>query len=137
MSQAPLGMRRLLFDTCFLIDLEREMKHGAGKAQAFLRSNPNAVACIPWTVAGEFAEGFGDIRNPACEAMLDRFEMMPMDEATAGQYARITAKLRQENQLIGTNDLWIAAAAMAHGLELVTNNVSHFGRIAGLSVCGY
>jgi PPE-repeat protein len=28
-------------------------------------------------------------------------------------------------------------AAMAHGLELVTNNAMHFGRIAGLSVCGY
>lgn len=130
-------MKRLLFDTCFLIDLEREMKRGAGKAQAFLRENPEALACIPWTVAGEFAEGFADIQDPACAAMLDRFEMVPMDEATAGQYARITAKLRRENQLIGTNDLWIAAAALAHGLELVTNNSAHFGRVTGLSVRGY
>jgi predicted nucleic acid-binding protein len=69
--------------------------------------------------------------------MLSRFEILAMDEATAGQYARITAKLRRENQLIGTNDLWIAAAAMAHGLELVTNNTAHFGRVAGLSLRGY
>ena len=69
--------------------------------------------------------------------MLGRFEMVPMDEGTAGQYARITAKLRHENQLIGTNDLWIAAAAVAHGLELVTNNTAHFGRVPGLSVRGY
>ena len=130
-------MKRLLFDTCFLIDLEREMKRGAGKAQAFLGENQEALACIPWTVAGEFAEGFADIRDPACAAMLGRFEMVPMDEATAGQYARITAKLRRENQLIGTNDLWIAAAAVAHGLELVTNNTAHFGRVTGLSVRGY
>lgn len=130
-------MRRLLFDTCFLIDLEREMKRGAGKAQAFLRENQEASACIPWTVAGEFAEGFPDIRDPGCAAMLGRFEIVPMDEATAGQYARITAQLRQQNQLIGTNDLWIAAAAVANGLELVTNNTAHFGRVTGLSLRGY
>lgn len=130
-------MKRLLFDTCFLIDLEREMRRGAGKAQAFLGDNQEASACIPWTVAGEFAEGFADIRDPACAAMLDRFEKVPMDEATADQYARITAKLRRENQLIGTNDLWIAAAAVAHGLELVTNNTAHFGRVTGLSLRGY
>lgn len=130
-------MRRLLFDTCFLIDLEREMKRGAGRAQAFLHENQEAMACISWTVAGEFAEGFGDIREPACAAMLARFEILPMDEATAGQYALITAKLRREKQLIGTNDLWIAAAAVAHGLDLVTNNTAHFGRVPGLSVRGY
>ena len=130
-------MKRLMFDTCFLIDLEREMRRGAGKAQAFLRNNEGAHACIPWTVAGEFAEGFADIREPVCAAMLGRFTILPMDEATAGQYARITAKLRRKKQLIGTNDLWIAAAAMASGLELVTNNATHFTRVAGLSVCGY
>jgi len=132
-----MGMRRLMFDTCFLIDIEREMKRGPGKAHAFLRENPDAIACISWTVAGEFAEGFIAISEPACTDMLGRFEILPMDEATAGQYARITAKLRRENALIGTNDLWIAAAALAHGLELVTNNSAHFGRVPGLSVRGY
>jgi tRNA(fMet)-specific endonuclease VapC len=130
-------MRRFLFDTCFLIDLEREMKRGVGKAHAFLRGNPDAVACISWTVAGEFAEGFMDIGDPACAVMLDRFEILPMDGATAGQYARITSSLRRESQLIGTNDLWIAAAALANGLELVTNNAAHFGRVAGLSMRSY
>lgn len=113
------------------------MRRGAGKAQAFLRANRNCRACITWTVAGEFAEGFGDIHDAACAAMLSRYEIMPMDEATAGQYARITARLRREHQLIGSNDLWIAAAAVAHGLELVTNNNAHFGRVAGLAVMSY
>ncbi len=130
-------MKKLLFDTCFLIDLEREMRRGAGKAHGFLRENPEAIACISWTVAGEFAEGFDAIIDPACAAMLGRFEVLPMNEATAGQYARVTGKLRRENALIGTNDLWIAAAALAHGVELVTNNTAHFGRVSGLAVRGY
>ena len=130
-------MSDLLFDTCFLIDLEREMKRGPGKAHAFLQQNAAARPGISWTIAGEFAEGFGDIGDPACSAMLARYVVLPMDENTAGHYARITRALRNQNQLIGTNDLWIAAAALAHGLPLVTNNSAHFSRVAGLSVVSY
>ncbi|WP_367870475.1 type II toxin-antitoxin system VapC family toxin [Luteolibacter sp. Populi] len=130
-------MTSLLFDTCFLIDLEREKRKGPGSAHAFLSQHGAARAAISWTVAGEFAEGFGDIRDPACMAMLSRFEVVETDEATAGEYAKITRYLRKQSLLIGANDLWIAASALAAGLPLVTNNASHFGRIPGLQVVGY
>lgn len=130
-------MRDLLFDTCFLIDLERELRRGAGKAHTFLAEHRAARPWISWTVAGEFAEGFGDIGDPACAALLGRFEMLAMVEATAGRYARTASALRRKNQLIGTNDLWIAAAALAAGFPLVTNNAGHFSRVAGLKVMGY
>ncbi|MGB6221538.1 type II toxin-antitoxin system VapC family toxin [Haloferula sp.] len=130
-------MSAFLFDTCFLIDLEREMKRGEGKAHQFLRQNPNAHARLSWTVAGEFAEGFGSIDHPACEAMLSRFEMLPMERSTANSYAIITRELRDRRELIGANDLWIAAAALANDLPLVTNNQSHFKRVPGLMVVGY
>ena len=130
-------MIRFLFDTCFLIDLEREMRRGPGKAQAFLHQHPIARPCLSWTIAGEFAEGFGGIHHPACAAMLARFDILPMDEATAHHYAVCTRLLRSKNQLIGANDHWIAAAALAHSLSLVTNNSAHFSRIPGLSVVGY
>ena len=113
------------------------MGRGAGKAGRFLGQNQSARPCLTWIVAGEFAEGFGDIRHPACAAMLARFEILPMDEATAHQYAVVTRLLRGQNQLIGANDLWIAAAAMARAMPLVTNNSTHFSRIPGLSVVGY
>lgn len=130
-------MNSYLFDTCFLIDLEREMRRGAGKAHHFLQQNASARSCLSWTAAGEFAEGFGDIRHPACAAMLRRFDILPMEESTAHHYAVTTRLLRGASQLIGTNDLWIAAAALAHDMPLVTNNASHFNRIPGLSVAGY
>jgi predicted nucleic acid-binding protein len=130
-------MSDLLFDTCFLIDLQREMRRGKGKAHHFLGQNAAARPWLTWTVAGEFAEGFGDIRHPACAAMLARYDILPMDESTAHQYAVSTRLLRGQNQLIGANDLWIAAAALAHAMPLVTNNSAHFSRIPGLSVMGY
>jgi len=130
-------MSDLLFDTCFLIDLEREMRRGAGKAHDFLQQHATDMPWVTWTVAGEFAEGFQDIADPACAAMLDRFNIADMNRATAGHYAKITAALRRKNQLIGTNDLWIAAAALAHDFPLVTNNTAHFERVPGLQLISY
>jgi len=132
-----VGVSDLLFDTCFLIDLEREMRRGPGATHAFLANHRSESPWICWTIAGEFAEGFGDIRAPACTALLARFNIAEMNEETAGQYARIASLLRKRAQLIGTNDLWIAAAALARGFPLVTNNSAHFGRIPGLKVIGY
>jgi predicted nucleic acid-binding protein len=130
-------MKSLLFDTCFLIDLERELRRGRGSAHRFLERHPSSRPCLSWTVVGEFAEGFGDLRHPACAAMLARFDILEMNEETAHQYALTTRQLRSQNQLIGTNDLWIAAAALAHQLPLVTNNANHFSRIVSLSVMAY
>jgi predicted nucleic acid-binding protein len=45
--------------------------------------------------------------------------------------------LRGQNLLIGTNDLWIASAALANSLPLVTNNANHFSRVPGLKVLSY
>ena len=114
-------MSDLLFDTCFLIDLERELYRGDGRAHAFLGKWRSARAWISLTIIGEFAEGFGDINDPACEAMLSRFNVLAMDRSTATHYAQITRLLRKRGQLIGANDLWIAAAACASGFCLVTN----------------
>ena len=36
--------------------------------------------------------------------------------------------------LIGANDLWIAAIAIRHEVELVTRNARHFRRVPGLRV---
>jgi len=130
-------MNSLLFDTCFLIDLEREMKRGPGKAHRFLEGRASARPCLTWVIAGEFAEGFGDMHHAVCTAMLARFEILPMDAATAHRYAVITSHLRRLNQLIGTNDLWIAAAALAWAMPLVTTHEAHFRRVPGLNVVCY
>jgi tRNA(fMet)-specific endonuclease VapC len=39
-----------------------------------------------------------------------------------------------KGELIGSNDLWIAAHAKAMGLTLVTNNEREFKRVAGLKI---
>jgi tRNA(fMet)-specific endonuclease VapC len=52
----------------------------------------------------------------------------------AEDYAEIRADLRKRGQMIGANDLLIAAHALCLDAILVTNNVREFGRVRGLQV---
>ena len=49
-------------------------------------------------------------------------------------YGEIRGTLEKEGRLIGNNDLWIGAHALALDVTLATNNEREFRRIAGLSV---
>lgn len=60
-----------------------------------------------------------------------RVVLYPVDEHTASYYSLILHQLRRRGTPIPTNDIWIAAAAFQHGLELFTLD-SHFSKIEGL-----
>lgn len=57
-----------------------------------------------------------------------------LPEAAADEYGEIRASLEAKGEMIGGNDLWIAAHAKAEGLVLVTNNEREFKRVPGLKV---
>lgn len=65
---------------------------------------------------------------------LSRFRSLPFDDDAAESYAEIRADLSRRGQLIGPNDLMIAAICLAKDVTLVTHNVSEFGRINGLHI---
>ncbi|HEV2562725.1 MAG TPA: type II toxin-antitoxin system VapC family toxin [Rhizomicrobium sp.] len=60
--------------------------------------------------------------------------VLPMPETGGETYGAIRAALEGAGQMIGNNDLWIAAHAKTAGLTLVTNNEREFKRVAGLTV---
>ena len=47
-------------------------------------------------------------------------------------YGRLRANLEKKGNVIGNNDMWIAAHAVALDLTLVTNNTKEFSRVDGL-----
>jgi tRNA(fMet)-specific endonuclease VapC len=59
--------------------------------------------------------------------------VLSTDIEIAIRYARTRSELRATGQLIPDNDLWIAATALAHNLELVTRD-RHFERVPGLKL---
>jgi tRNA(fMet)-specific endonuclease VapC len=61
-----------------------------------------------------------------------QFVSIPFDDRAAEEYGKIRAHLSSIGQLIGPNDLLIAAIALANGLTLVTHNTSEFRRVPQL-----
>jgi tRNA(fMet)-specific endonuclease VapC len=59
---------------------------------------------------------------------------LPLPATAAEAYGTIRSELEAKGELIGNNDLWIAAHALAAGLTLVTNNEKEFRRVGGLKV---
>ena len=76
-------------------------------------------------------------RAAALELLRELAEVLPvlgLPETAAEAYGTIRAELERKGQMIGNNDLWIAAHAKAAGLTLVTNNEREFRRVHGLKV---
>lgn len=60
------------------------------------------------------------------------FVSLPFDDPSAAHYGVIRAELRRQGRPIGSNDLLIAATALAHDVTLVTHNTREFSRVPGL-----
>jgi len=60
------------------------------------------------------------------------FKSLPFDDRCAEEYGQIKAVLSAQGNLIGPNDLLIAAIARAHNAVLVTNNTGEFSRVTNL-----
>jgi tRNA(fMet)-specific endonuclease VapC len=68
------------------------------------------------------------------EELVQDIPVENLDSTVARAYGEIRANLEQQGRLIGNNDLWIGAHAVALNVTLATNNEREFRRIAGLSV---
>ena len=131
-------MESLSFDTTFLIDFQWERKLGKpGKAHRFLECHQEKGAYLSIIAYGEYAEGFENPTHPAFLSVVESFEILPLTRSVANHYAQITRTLRASGQIIGANDLWIAATALSAGYPLVTGNTNRFGRIEGIQLLSY
>lgn len=65
---------------------------------------------------------------------VSEIEIIPFGEEAAELAGKIRADLEQAGQVIGGNDIIIAATAIANGATLVTNNLREFERIDKLSI---
>jgi tRNA(fMet)-specific endonuclease VapC len=60
--------------------------------------------------------------------------VLPLPVETSEHYGAIRVELEAKGKVIGNNNLWIAAHAIAAGLTLVMNNKKEFRRVRWLRI---
>ena len=67
-------------------------------------------------------------------ALLASLEILPFEAPADAIYAELRAELERTGQLIGPNDLLIAAQVLALGVTLVTDNQREFSSVPRLRI---
>ena len=125
-----------LLDTNIVIYIRQKRPEDLLRRFQKLREGEAAISVV---TLGELIYG---AQNSARRASaLDRLQelvmlipALPLPESAGKSYGEIRAELQSNGQMIGNNDLWIAAHAVASDLILVTNNESEFRRVQGLKI---
>jgi tRNA(fMet)-specific endonuclease VapC len=125
----------VLIDTSVLIDAER-------RGQSLEEAIGDAGRAISVITASELLHGVHRARTAAVrtrrsafvEHLLAALQPLPVTMGIARVHAEIWANLDRKGTLIGAHDLWIAATALSHGMDVATANSKDFERVPGLDV---
>ncbi|MFZ5932186.1 MAG: type II toxin-antitoxin system VapC family toxin [Pseudomonadota bacterium] len=124
---------RYLLDTNILLDLIRDPR---GRVAQRIATLGEASVCSSIIVAAELrfvAAKARSLRLSAqVEAVLDAMEILPFEAPADAIYGQIRTRLEQSGQVIGGNDLLIAAQTLALGYTIITDNMQEFARIVDL-----
>jgi tRNA(fMet)-specific endonuclease VapC len=127
---------RFLLDTNICIYIRRRRPPEVLAKFKRLRAGEAVISVITY---GELMYGAekSRLREQATAQMMELTSLLPVIAlpSHAGQfYGMIRAMLEGKGEMIGNNDLWIAAHAKAAELTLVTNNENEFRRVQGLKI---
>lgn len=129
-----MAIARILLDT----SAYSAFKRGHPQVGAAVRL-ADSVALSP-VVLGELLGGFARGRHrrrneEELHEFLDSFRVsvLSIDVETAARYAVILNALRSAGTMLPTNDVWIAATAMQHGLRIVTTDF-HYRHVSQVIV---
>ena len=127
---------RYLLDTNICIYIRRKKPEEVLRRFRTLRPGEAVLSVITF---GELVYGAEKSaqRGAALEVLRELAQVLPVQslpETAAESYGTIRAELERKGEMIGNNDLWIAAHAKAVDLVLVTNNEREFRRVRGLKV---
>lgn len=125
----------VLIDTSVLVNVERR---GPSLERA-LGERERAISVI---TASELLHGVHRAtddrvrsrRQAFVEHLISSIEPLPITTSVARSHAEIWAGLERGGEVIGAHDMWIAATAVSHGMEVATANASEFERVPGLTV---
>ncbi len=121
----------MILDTSVIIDIDRGVEEE--KVEKLDDASPHKTCSV--TVTEYFSGVFlGSGESGKAEKMLENVEEVPVKGEVAREAGRIIAELTEEGEMIGMNDVYIAAVARVHGDTLLTSDVEHFEKVEGVEV---
>lgn len=125
-----------LLDTNVCIEIARGRYPGIQNRMAALSYGEVTICSIVWAEL-ELGARLSQKGYARARTQIEVFSLLPQwpfDRTCAERYAELRADLQRQGQLIGGNDMQIAATALAQGLILVTHNTREFSRVPGLQL---
>ncbi|HYM14698.1 MAG TPA: type II toxin-antitoxin system VapC family toxin [Dehalococcoidia bacterium] len=127
---------RFLLDSDICINAVRKRNASLRGLVQSIRSEGIAISVVTY---GEVREGVIFSRTPVVDmATWDGFvaglDVIDLTMSIADVWAELRGALRFQGNKLADADLLIAATAMRFGMTLVSGNLRHFGRIAGLDL---
>jgi tRNA(fMet)-specific endonuclease VapC len=125
---------RYLLDTNTCIYIRRNQPTKV--LERFEKTDPGELGISIITYGELFYGATKSLEPERATAALDSFlslvPVLSLPESAGRTYGQLRAALEVKGSIIGTNDLWIAAHALAADLTLVTNNEREFKRVKDL-----
>jgi predicted nucleic acid-binding protein len=81
--------------------------------------------------------GLAGASPPALEAAIARTVILHADDLTVRHWAETRAARQRLGRRIGSEDCWIAATALRHGLTLLTHNALDYSGIPNLRIVSH
>ena len=127
---------RYLLDTNTVIYI-RQRRPPTASAKFGALSHGEAVLSV--ITYGELVHGIEKSRDRAAgfatlQELIGLMPVLPLPADAGEAYGDIRATLERDGNVIGNNDLWIAAHARAAKLILVSNNLREFRRVGRLQL---
>jgi len=97
-----------------------ELRYWVGKNKRLHQQSKNA--------------GKPNINEEVIDQFVNHLNVAKFDSLAADAYGDIRAELEQKGQLIGSEDLLIAAHAVSINSILVTNNIKEFEKVPNLTI---
>lgn len=122
----------ILVDTSILIDYFR--KQNKEKTILYQLFSENEDLAISVITKYELMLGSNPQQDLFWIALLQKVNVISLDESIIDETVRIKKELRTKNQEIGLADMLIAATAKFHQFKLATLNINHFKRVNQLQI---
>lgn len=124
-----------MLDTSIASDL---IRNPAGRAAARVRDLGVDAICISIVAAAEMRFGAqrkqSDRLRLRVDALLKEISVIPFEPPADSTYAAVRAMLSALGRMIVTNNLFIAAHALALGPNLITADIGQLSRVRGLKI---